>query len=124
MGSIRIDLEGKIAERMDDVCEFLRVTPESFVNYAVEQEITRQEIRQIKDEITIQEITRDILGNGQSLQIPLGEEEEALYRHLHTCQMCLREFDRPLVNVEGPLFCEQCLALAKGGDFTEVIEPG
>jgi hypothetical protein len=88
----------------------------------LEQEITRQEIRFIKDEITIQEINRNILSRGQSLQLPLDEENEALYRHLHTCQMCMREFDRPLVSVEGPLFCNDCMGLARGGDFSVVDE--
>jgi hypothetical protein len=37
--------------------------------------------------------------------------------------MCLREFDRPLVSVEGPLFCDDCLALAKGGDFSILAKP-
>ena len=123
MATIRIDVEGKLRERMSDVCDYLNVSPESFTEYAIEQEITRQEIHRIKDEITIQEINRNILNEGQSLQIPLDEEHEALYRHLHTCQMCLREFDRPLVTVQGPLFCDQCLALAKGGDFGVFDEP-
>lgn len=120
MTSLRVEVDGKLAERMSDVCEQLKISPEVFAGYSIEQEVTRQEIRFIKDEITIQEINRNILGGGQSLQLPLEAENEALYQQLHTCQMCLREFDRPLVNVEGPLFCNDCMELARGGDFTGI----
>lgn len=120
MTAIRIDVEGKLAQRMGEVCEQLNVSPESFAGYAIEQEVTRQEIRFIKEEITIQEINRNILGDGQSLQLPLEEENEALFLHMHTCQMCLREFDRALADVQGPLFCSECMELARGGDFSKV----
>jgi len=118
MTSIRVEVEGKLEERINDACNQLNVSPENFARYAIEQEVTRQEIRFIKDEITIQEINRNILGDGQSLQVPLEAENEALYRHIHTCQMCLREFERPLINIDGPIFCNECMDLARGGDFT------
>jgi hypothetical protein len=123
MTSIQIELRHELIERAEELCQYLNIDLESLAEYALEQEITRQEIRRIKDEITIQEINRNILGGGQSLNVLLREEHEALYRHFHTCQMCLREFDRPLVSVEGPLFCDDCLALAKGGDFSVLVKP-
>jgi hypothetical protein len=117
--ALKIHLRGPLAQRVEEVCAQLELTPEGFVEYALEQELTRQEIYKIKDEITIQEIDRHILGQGQTLNITSAEEDAALPR-LATCQMCMHEFERPADLVEGPLFCEDCLAMARGGDFSSL----
>ena len=117
--AVKIHLRGSLAERVRIVCGQLDLTPEGFAEYALEQEVTRQEICKIKDEITIQEIDRHILGQGQTLNIPLAEEDAALPR-LATCQMCMHEFESPQSRVEGPLLCGDCLAMARGGDFSSL----
>lgn len=111
-----------MAQRLNSISEYLQIPAEGFATYAIEQEINRQEINRLKDEITIQEINNNILGKGQSITIHMVDENKELNRQISTCQMCLAEFDRPLDRVEGPLFCDDCLALAKGGDFTG-LEP-
>jgi predicted transcriptional regulator len=117
--ALRLQIRGTLAQRVEEICDQLQLTPEGFAEYALEQEVTRQEIHRIKDEITFQEINRHILGEGQTLNVPLAEEEEALPR-LETCQMCMREFERPVEQVEGPMFCSDCLAMARGGDFSSL----
>jgi hypothetical protein len=117
--AMKIHLRGSLAERVGSVCGQLELTPEGFTEYALEQELTRQEINRIKDEITIQEIDRHILGQGQSLNVPSAEEDAALPR-LSTCEMCMREFESPPNRVEGPLLCGDCLAMARGGDFSSL----
>jgi len=117
--AVKIHLRGSLAERVGNICAQLELTPAGFAEYALEQEVTRQEIYKIRDEITIQEIDRHILGKGQTLNIPLAEEDRALPR-LATCQMCMHEFESPPGRVEGPLLCEDCLAMARGGDFSSL----
>ena len=117
---IRFQLNPRLTERVQAVCEYLNLTPEGLAEYALEQEVTRQEVYKIRDEITIQEIGKNILGEGQSLQIQVGDDNDELTRHLTTCQMCLKEFNQPLDPVDGPLFCRNCLDMAKGGDFSKL----
>jgi hypothetical protein len=117
--AVKVHLRGSLAQRVGEVCAHLELTPEGFAEYALEQEVARQEIHKIKDEITIQEIDRHILGAGQTLNIPLAEEDAAFPR-LATCPMCMHEFERPAAHVDGPLFCEDCLAMARGGDFSSL----
>ena len=119
---MQINLEPQMAQRLNSISGYLQISPAGFLEYAIEQEIARQEIHRLKDEITIQEINKNILGDGQSFPIQLVNENKELNRQISTCQMCLVEFDQPLDLVEGPWFCDDCLALAKGGDFTG-LEP-
>ena len=119
---MQINLEPRMAQRLNSISGYLQISPEGFLEYAIEQEIARQEIHRLKDEITIQEINKNILGDGQSFPIQLVNENKELNRQISTCQMCLVEFDQPLDLVEGPWFCDDCLALAKGGDFNG-LEP-
>ncbi|MCH8881953.1 MAG: hypothetical protein IIA41_00485 [SAR324 cluster bacterium] len=117
---IRFKMSPHLAERVRAVCEYLNLTAEGLAEYALEQEVTRQEVYKIRDEITIQEIGKNILGEGQSLHIQVRDENDELNRHLTTCQMCLQEFKHPLDKVDGPLFCRDCLDMAKGGDFSKL----
>ena len=115
-----IDIDGRVRARMEEVCNLLHLSEDDFVKFAIENEIMRQEIHLVKDEITIQEINKNVLGQGQSLNFSLVEDNVELNRQVSTCQMCLREFGRPLDRVEGPMFCDDCLGLARGGDFSKV----
>lgn len=121
--TVRLALGSRLLERIDAVAGQLGMEREEMIRYALEREIARQEVHCLKDEITLQEISHNVVAGGQTLPLPLAAENEALQRELSTCQMCLREFDRPPSRVEGPLFCEECLGLARGGDFS-VVEPG
>ena len=105
--------------RIREACANLRMTPIAFIEYAVEQELNRQEIIRVKDEIAIQEIDRHILEDGQSLSVEVGGLADA-DGHATICQMCLREFRSPVAGVEGPIFCNECLSMARGGDFSKV----
>lgn len=118
--TVRIRLGPHVVERMQEICEYLNLSPAAFAAYAVEQEVNRQELNRIKDEITIQEIGKYILKEGQSLNIDVEVEGDGGPLSLATCQMCLRDFTSPTGGVEGPTFCRECLSLAKGGDFSKV----
>ena len=73
---IRFKMSPHLAERVRAVCEYLNLTAEGLAEYALEQEVTRQEVYKIRDEITIQEIGKNILGEGQSLHIQVRDEND------------------------------------------------
>ena len=119
---LEVIVDANMLARMKSVCDYLQLSPDGLMHYAIQQEITRQEIHMVKDEITMHEIDRNVLGSGQSLPVRIIEENDELTRHIATCQMCLKEFREPNESVEGPLFCADCLEMAHGGDFTG-LEP-
>lgn len=107
-----------LMERIQKVSRYLDITPGNFIEHAIEAELSRQEAHLQAEGTTLDTLRRDVLGRGQTVTIH-GEAEPSGEA---TCQLCLKPI--PAVpGVEGPLLCEDCLALAKRGKAPGVPAP-
>lgn len=113
--SIRVRADERLYERIQAVCEQLGVQPADFVESAIERELRRREVQLLQEEIAMEEIRRNVLSTGQSLE--MSTDEEAADDDLRTCPLCLNRVRMPAHEVQGPYLCEDCLALARGADL-------
>lgn len=113
--SIRVRADDRLYDRIQAVCEQLGVQPADFVEAAIERELRRREVQLLQEEIAMEEISRNVLSTGQSLE--LSTEEEAADADTRTCPLCLKRVSVPAQEVQGPYLCEDCLALARGADL-------
>ena len=110
--TIKVKAGRNLMERIQEICKYLEVSPANFIEYAIDNELHSQEVHKVQDDIAIEEIRQNILGSGQVLTFA-PEEEDADY---DVCELCMKHFPKGK-EVEGPLLCDQCLSLAKGGDM-------
>lgn len=115
--TMKIHTTAHMLERVRDAADYAGVSVADFVHSALERALREQEVRYLKAEVTMEELRRNVLNRPQSVAVPMDEAEEAV------CQLCLKPFVPAEPPPEGPLLCEDCLALAKGGDFSVVMEP-
>jgi len=114
------NISNALLERLADIARYMQVPVDALVEFALERELRRKEIQRVKDEISIEEIRLHILREGESVE-PVLTEEAAMDMHAHNCDLCGTFFFQNLPRVDGPVFCDSCLKLAKGGEF-ELIE--
>ncbi|MBI3992434.1 MAG: hypothetical protein HY342_04105 [Candidatus Lambdaproteobacteria bacterium] len=117
---VSFSMSKALLERLEDIARYLNVPVDSLVEFAVEREVRRKEIERVKDEISEEEIRLNILPRGESIA-PQLDGEAALDLNAHNCELCGTFFFHHLREVEGPIFCDGCLKLAKGGEF-ELID--
>lgn len=108
-----------LLDRIEAAADALGIMPADFVRHAIEKELRYQEVSRIKEDVALVELQKNVVGRGMGLAVLLEEEGS----ELATCQLCLKTFPRRPESVEGPLFCPECMELAKGGDFSVVLEP-
>ncbi len=114
--TIKVKVGSALMERIENACGYLEVSPARFLQFAIENELHRQEVNRIKEEIALEEIRQNILGAGQTISFGIEEDEEAGSAH---CQLCLKRVARRH-HVDGPLLCDECYRVAKGGDLETV----
>lgn len=105
--TIKVKAGAQLMNRIRKVCQDLEVKPANFIEYAIESELQRCENEALREDITLEEIRKGILAQGQSIEIHIGEED------FSACELCLTPIETPR-KVEGPLLCDDCLELAKG----------
>ena len=115
---IRTKIPGGLLERLDDLVENYDVSRADFLRSAIEHEIKRREIEALREEIAILEINATALKEGESLAIDESGEISVVTSENERCELCQTELGPITRKFDGPLFCEECVALAKGGDFS------
>ncbi|MCH7477719.1 MAG: hypothetical protein IIA14_06420 [SAR324 cluster bacterium] len=119
---IRVKLKKSVLARLKELAAAFDLSREEFIQTAVDNELKRREVERVRGEIALLEIDRNILAQGQTLSVPVAEAAGASTPATATCELCLAEIPSPPVGVAGPLFCDECLKLAKGGDFSQLEE--
>lgn len=107
--TIRIQLGRPLLERIEEAGAQLDVSPAGFMQFAIENELARQEADRMEERAALEALHAGVLAGGQSLSIHHDAEPSGLA----TCQLCLREIAHA-ARVEGPLLCDRCYALAQG----------
>lgn len=105
--TIKVKAGENLMKRIRKVCQDLDVLPANFIEFAIENELQRQESQTLREDITLEEIRQGILGPGQTMHIHTEDEGPSV------CELCLTPLETPK-QVQGPLLCDNCLELAKG----------
>lgn len=113
---VKTDIPEEVLERLDELAAAADESRAEFLRAAIENEVRRREVDKLREEIAILEINEKILKKGQSVTLDdPGGPEAARY-----CQLCLTELAPQPRPFDGPAFCSDCLALARGGDFSTI----
>lgn len=108
--TIKIRAGHRLMERIQEASRGLDIAPADFIEFAIENELSRQESQHELEEAALAKLRQEVLAAGQAVSIHSDDESD----ETETCQLCLRVMPRSTA-VEGPLLCEDCLRLAKGG---------
>ena len=108
--TIRVKAGHRLMERIQEACRRLDVSPGNFIEFAIENELSRQETASAQENQTLSELQQRLLNEGQLVTIHKDEMDD---QHEDVCALCLREIPATS-HVEGPLLCDSCHALAKG----------
>jgi hypothetical protein len=108
--TIKVQAGARLMERIQAVAEYLDVRPANFVEFAIENELSRQESQHALEQAALVQLREEVLASGQAVTIHNDDEPG----DHDTCQLCLRTMPRS-TGVEGPLLCDDCHRLAKGG---------
>ena len=119
---IKVKLKKSVLARVKELATAFDLSREEFIQTAVDNELKRREVERIREEIALAEIEKKILAKGQTLSVPVPEAAGASTPATATCELCLAEIPALPVGVAGPFFCDECLRLAKGGDFSKLEE--
>ncbi len=114
---MKIKLTRSVVEGMERLAAKLNMTTGEFIQSAVENEIRRCEVSLVREDIALIEIDQNVLADGQDLSISMDEDGPLSSDGSSHCELCLKECKSPVPPYVGPLFCDDCLAVAKGGDF-------
>lgn len=117
-GSAKVKLSKELLRRVDVAAAAAGMVRREVIENAVSRELRRIEIEMVRDEITRLEIGRRVLAAGQTLaaDAELDSAGPSQAEPLR-CELCTEEIAAANLKVDGPLFCRECLAIAKGGDF-------
>lgn len=111
--TIKVKAGEKLMERIKKASKELEVVPANFIEYAIENELQRHETQALREDITFEEIRKN-MGEGQSLEIHMDDED------ISACELCLTPIETPR-KVHGPLLCNDCMELAKGPNLDAVM---
>ncbi|MCZ6472325.1 MAG: hypothetical protein O7E56_09155 [SAR324 cluster bacterium] len=103
-----------LLQRVDAAAAQVRASRKDFLRQAIESELERFELEQTREEIAFQEIRRNVLAEGQAVDISAEEESPDEKSATHHCEMCMKSLPPPPFPVQGPLFCEACMGIARG----------
>ncbi len=103
-----------LLQRVDAAAAQARVSRKDFLRQAIESELERSELEQTREEIALQEIRKNVLAEGQAVDIPAEEESLDGKSAMRHCEMCMKALPPPPFHVQGPLFCEACMGIARG----------
>ena len=107
--TIRIKAGPQLMARIREAGQRLDITPGNFIELAIESELSRQEDDHAHERHTLTHLQRRLLSEGQSVTLELQDDDS----DDDACQLCLRPVPARS-QVEGPLLCDSCHALAKG----------
>lgn len=116
--TIKVPVPSELLERLDEISAKSGVSRAEIIHAALEGELKKREIEVIREEIAILEIDKNILKEGQSVSIDENGELHAVETHADVCELCQKPLGASYRAFHGPKFCDECLALAKGGDFS------
>ena len=102
--------------RVDAAVRQAETSRSAFIHDAIENELRRQQVAKVKEEIAMLEINQTILAEGESVPVADDEFSPGDSARVVRCEMCQKILPSP-PPVDGPLFCESCLSIAKGGRF-------
>lgn len=106
--TIRVRAGHRLMERVQECARHLEITPSSFIEYAIESELSRQESDRAHEHRTLDALQRNVMASGQSVSLHHDDEGP----DHDTCQLCLRPMPRG-AGVDGPLLCDDCHALTR-----------
>lgn len=108
--TIRVKAGHRLMERIQEASRRLDVSPGNFIEFAIENELSRQESELAHENQTLSALQQRLLNEGQLVTI---HKDEMVEEHEEVCALCLRPVTGES-GVEGPLLCDSCHALAKG----------
>ena len=114
---IKFKIPSSLLERVDAATAELGMSRTIYIVDAVENELTRLEESKVKEEIALLEINQKVLAEGQSLNVISDAEGHGPDSVHAECAMCHAELPPPARDVSGPLFCPDCMGIAKGAAF-------
>jgi len=110
-----------LLSRVEEISEKIQVSPLSFISTALENELARVEEELVREEITMLEIGKNILGRGEELGLEIEPPPEAAAAtEVVYCELCKKNEVPPPFPVTGPFFCHSCMELSRGGDFSKI----
>ncbi len=121
MVTVKSKVSAELLAQLDALAADAGLSRADFLRQAIEAEVKRREIEAIREEIAILEINSNILKEGQSVTIGDDGELRTEAAGAETCALCQEPVGTPAQEFDGPRFCEDCLALAKGGDFSQLL---
>ena len=116
--TMRVKLGEPLAEKVEQLANSEGTTVNQWLVEAVETKIRETELNELRMEIALQEINREVLSGGQELKA--FSFDDMLADGSDVCQMCLKEIVMIPGGVDGPSFCTNCLEIAKGADFSNI----
>jgi len=110
--TIKVKAGVTLAQRIEEAAKKLDVSPNSFVEYAISQELDRQERLLAQEHVTLTTIRDDILRGGQELHLSVAEDAGT------NCELCLKPLPPEAEKFDGPSLCDDCLKVARSGPPT------
>lgn len=115
--TVKFKFPSSLLERVDAAAAESGMSRTIFFVDAVENELTRLEESKVKEEIALLEINQKILAEGHSVNVISDGEGHGPDSVHAECAMCHAELPPPPREVSGPLFCPDCMGIAKGAAF-------
>jgi len=107
--TLKLRLPPRLARRIEAMGRQLDVNAEQFAQFALGEELARQERALGQEQAKVEAVRRRVLAAGQSAELYHAEEAG---EH-GTCELCLQTLP-PGPHYDGPVLCDACFALAQG----------
>lgn len=117
MKQIKLMLPKSLVDRVEAAARREDVSRAQFFVGAALNELKRLELSAIREDIALLEIDRNILAEGQSVNVVAEGDLYGSDAAHSQCEMCHALLPLPEPNVDGPLFCRSCLGIAKGANL-------
>ncbi len=116
--SVTLRLSSELAQRLREAVAEHDVSLDDLAEAALAQKVLELEIERIRSVVYEEEIRRMLPSLGE--EVPLDEDTLPELPDLHRCELCNTAFSKPLSDVEGPIFCDNCIEIARGGNFDPI----
>lgn len=116
--SVTLRLSAELARRLREAVAEHDVTLDDLAEAALAQKVLELEIERIRGVVYEEEIRRVLPSLGE--EVLLDEEALPDLPDVHRCELCNAAFTKPMSQVDGPVFCDNCIEIAHGGNFDPI----
>ena len=116
--SVTLRLSAELAQRLREAVAETDMTLDDLAEAALAQKVLELEIERIRGVVYEEEIRRALPSLGE--EVPLDDEALPALPDVHRCELCNTAFIKPMSEVEGPIFCDNCIEIARGGNFEPI----